>query len=105
MANQKEKLALGAALAAGIAGYIYTQTIGTEGEETKKIGENNFPENKIKIVVEIIKNASNEDSKEASKDVKTEIDDIKIEIKNEEDDTSTKTKTSAEPMDDEEKEA
>ena len=91
MANQKEKFALGAALAVGIAGYIYTQTRGTEGEETKKNGES-----KMTSGVENMENASIEDSKESSKDLKTGMDDTK-------DEGDTSSKTGAEQVNDEEK--
>ena len=84
--------------------HFNTQTRG-DGEETKKTGEDNFPESKLKSGVEHMENESIEDSKEASKDVKNKKDDTKIEIRKEEDDTSSKIKTGAEPMDEEKKDA
>ena len=93
MANQREKIALGVALAAGIGGYIYTQTRGADGEGTKKTGENNFPASEMKSGVEPMDNASMDDSKEAPKDVTTEMDDPKIRNRKEEDDSLSKMKT------------
>ena len=75
MGSHKEKVALGAAIAAGIAGYIFTQTK-SDGEDStkdqaKKNEEENWPTSKLKTV-----NHPIDIGEGSSKDVKKD-DDVK----------------------------
>eukprot|EP00091_Calanus_sinicus_P002415 TRINITY_DN12452_c0_g1_i1.p1 TRINITY_DN12452_c0_g1~~TRINITY_DN12452_c0_g1_i1.p1 ORF type:complete len:148 (-),score=84.80 TRINITY_DN12452_c0_g1_i1:71-514(-) len=73
MGSKKEKLALGAAIAAGIAGYIFTQT-GSDGEDatedqTEKNEKESYPASKLKTNIDVA-----DIDEESSKDEKDVID-------------------------------
>ena len=81
MVSQKEKIALGAAIAAGIAGYIFTHT-GSDGEDTtddqaQKNEAESYPASKLKTDNDQMNNGedtSKDDEKDAIEPDKKEED-------------------------------